>query len=292
MPEPDTSTRLSSMEEILERGRHAASQGELPAALALLAQALEQDDQSWEAWRLKGLVHLRLGQPAAAMADLERAMKGHAECAVCHHELGVARLRAGHFDLALGALERALELDQKFAEAHATQAAALLRLQRKEEALQAMDTAILLEPADAGLLHNRAVVLTALGMHEKAAQDYERVLQLNPHSGGTLNNLAWLLATAPDSTLRDGPRARALAMRAVAVGTTGAWLDTLAAAHAECGDFQAAIKIETEALEKSHPPNPAFRERINIYREQMTYAEWRTRRAAPGGSSFKKEKAG
>ncbi len=290
--EPGTSTGINSLEPPLEHGRHAAMQGDFPEALGFLDRAVEQNGHDWEAWRLRGLVHLRLGQPMKAVADLERATEGLDMCAACHHELGNARLRAGNLEAALSALERALDLDQRLAGAHAMRAAVLLRLHRAEEALEAMNAAISLEPDDTGMLHNRAVVLGTLGKLQEASRDYEAVLRLKPKSGGTLNNLAWLLATAPDPTLRDGSRALALAHRAVATGRTGAWLDTLAAAYAESGDFDAAVKTETEALELSRPSNPTFQERINIYRQRITFAAWRARRAESPEDKIVKKKEG
>ena len=63
------------------------------------------------------------------------------------------------------------------------------------------------------------------------------------------NNLAWLLATAPDSAVRDGPRVLALAEQLVAWKRDDrAYLDTYAAAYAELGRFDDAVKTQRQAL--------------------------------------------
>ena len=62
-------------------------------------------------------------------------------------------------------------------------------------------------------------------------------------------------------------------------GRIGAWLDTLAAAHAECGDFEAAVKAEAEAYGRSSPRNEAFRQRLQAYQQGLSYAAWRRRLA-------------
>jgi predicted Zn-dependent protease len=123
-------------------------------------------------------------------------------------------------------------------------------------------------------------VRTALGRHGEAIGDYERALAINPKSGGSHNNLAWLLATTPDPALRDGPRALRHAHAALKLGRTAAWLDTLAAAHAECGDFKAAVRAEVEAYRCSGGGNEAFRQRLQAYQEGLSYAAWRMRRRA------------
>ena len=252
----------------LEQARLAAGRGGFQEALALLERAASPTESNrGEALRLRGLVRLRLGQVKEAVEDLEGATAALGDHAPCLREFGVARLRLGVFDGALEALQRCLRLDPDDAQAHAATAGALLRLGRAGEALKSISSAISLEPHDAGHLHNRAVISTTLGRHREATHDYEQVLSREPQSAGTMNNLAWLLAVAPDPALRDGPRAVDLARRAVARGRTGAWLDTLAAAQAACGDFELAIRTEREALELSSPPNAAFKERLDLYRQ-------------------------
>ena len=96
------------------------------------------------------------------------------------------------------------------------------------------------------------------GQYVAAVRAYEEALRMRPDSTDLArskarrwvqNNLAWLLATAPDSTVRDGPRALVLAEQLVAwKRDDAAYLDTFAAAYAEVGRFDEAVKIQQEAL--------------------------------------------
>lgn len=61
-----------------------------------------------------------------------------------------------------------------------------------------------------------------------------------------INNLAWLLATCPDATLRDGKRA--LAILQPVMDQSAQMLDTLAAAQAETGNFAEAIALQRRAI--------------------------------------------
>lgn len=63
------------------------------------------------------------------------------------------------------------------------------------------------------------------------------------------NNLAWLLATAPDSKVRDGARALLLAEQLVAWRRDDpAYLDTFAAAYAELSRFEDAVRTQKRAV--------------------------------------------
>jgi tetratricopeptide (TPR) repeat protein len=65
------------------------------------------------------------------------------------------------------------------------------------------------------------------------------------------NNLAWLLATSPDASIRDGNRAIEFAKQAVQLsrGKNPNYLRTLAAAFAESGRFAEAKETARQALQ-------------------------------------------
>jgi TPR repeat protein/serine/threonine protein kinase len=84
---------------------------------------------------------------------------------------------------------------------------------------------------------------------EAEALKWQRKVAESKDSFG-LNNAAWPLATSPVAELRDGKAAVALAEQAVALTsrTNAPYLDTLAAAYAETGQFTNAVSVQKEAI--------------------------------------------
>jgi len=92
------------------------------------------------------------------------------------------------------------------------------------------------------------------------------------------NNLAWLLATSPSAKLRDGTRAVTLAQPLAVLYDSWGYLDTLAAAQAEAGDFAAASKTETKALAQAEPDASAealhdLQHRLTLFQREEPYRE-------------------
>ena len=136
-----------------------------------------------------------------------------------HYNLGIAVFQKGSVDEAIMHFQKALETRPGFAEAHNNLGVALLQKGRVDEAIAHFQKALEIRPDFAG------------------AQD-------------SLDNTAWLLVTSPNTSLRNGPKALALARQLdqLSGGNNPARLDTLAAAYAETGQFPAAVDAAQRAL--------------------------------------------
>ena len=100
---------------------------------------------------------------------------------------------------------------------------------------------------------NNAVAHTNYGnllSGRDAVPHYEQALVIDPNSSLTMNNLAWVLATHPDASVRNGARAVELATAAARStgGSDPLYLRTLAAAYAEIGNFGEAARIAAAAV--------------------------------------------
>jgi tetratricopeptide (TPR) repeat protein len=117
----------------------------------------------------------------------------------------------------------------------------------------------------------------------EAIGHYEQALRLMSEHVGVRNNLAWVLATSRDGAVRNGARAVALAEGAnqSAGGKDAALLDTLAAAYAEAGRFEDAVRTAQAAMELVQAAGPAeqtrqIRGRLKLYQAGRPYHEGTT----------------
>jgi Flp pilus assembly protein TadD len=92
----------------------------------------------------------------------------------------------------------------------------------------------------------------------------------------TYNSLAWVLATAPKASTRDGKKAIDYAMKACELSnwTDSETVSTLAAAYAETGDFDNAIKWQRKYLEYPNLTGSVYvddRDRLALYEARKPY---------------------
>jgi tetratricopeptide (TPR) repeat protein len=129
----------------------------------------------------------------------------------------------------------------------------------------------------AAALTNRGLAESRRGNWQRAIEDYREALRLQPKPANAHNNLAWLLAACPVDALRNGQEAveRATwACNATGWSNSGC-LGTLAAACAEVGDFDQAVRLQKRALS-----DPTYRrtygeamvlDRLRLYEQGLPY---------------------
>jgi hypothetical protein len=114
---------------------------------------------------------------------------------------------------------------------------------RVDEAVRMLERALVVAPDSPDVLGKLADIYEGKNKPENALRLYRAGLAKQPDHPILLNNLAWLLATCPDSILRDGTEAVRSATRACELTRYAKpiFIGTLGAAKAEAGDFTGAI---------------------------------------------------
>ena len=113
-----------------------------------------------------------------------------------------------------------------------------------------------------------------------AMKQWNLAIDLHPGDVRLLDAMAWLLATSPEASLRNGAKAVELAQRAARLsgGREPAILDTLAAAYAEAGRFGEAIETADRARKLAvdrgnHALAEAIEKRLALYRKKVPFRD-------------------
>jgi predicted Zn-dependent protease len=121
---------------------------------------------------------------------------------------------------------------------------------KHDVAIDSFTKLIHLAPTHPGVFHNRALAYWAKGKYPKAADDLTEAIQSDADEPDDYNLLGWLRAACPEADLRDGKKAVEYATKACELTSwkNSGYVDTLAAACAETGDFDRAIQWERMSL--------------------------------------------
>jgi len=218
-------------------------------AMVHFQQALQIRPRYAEAHINLGNALFSMGRLDEAIIHFQQALQINPRSAEVHYNLGSALFLMGRLDEAIIHYQQALQINPRYAEAHFNLGTALFLMGRLDEAIIHLQQALQINPRNAEAHFNLGKALLRLGRDDEAMVHFQQALQLNPRSLKIQNDLAWVLATVSPAALRDGRQAVDLAERAnqIAGGEDPIILRTLAAAYAEAGRFDDAVRSAQKA---------------------------------------------
>jgi tetratricopeptide (TPR) repeat protein len=163
---------------------------------------------------------------------------------VAENNLGIIFLQNGQLDDAISRLQAAIDLRPENGPAHNNLAKALLQKGRVAEAMVHYRKFLEIEPENVEARNILGTALIQQGRIRKAIEQWQEAQAIEPENGNAASNLAWVFATCPDDSIRDGRRAVELAEKALRIsgGKIPMIFRVLAAAYAEDGRFSQAIE--------------------------------------------------
>jgi tetratricopeptide (TPR) repeat protein len=231
----------------------------------------------------QGLLLLRNGRVAEAIAELRLALVANPKSVPGHVNLGAALLQSGDRTRARESLSQAVALAPENTSAHFNLGVLLAQEGEDEGALRELDAVVRLDPGDAAAWLERGRIHERRGAREEALADYGRAADLAPldeaaqmadadlqvrlgrwgearsrlerahpdlpGSARITYALARLLAACPDPAQRDGQKALPLAEAAYAARPTPGALEIQAMALAELGRCPEAAQKQREAID-------------------------------------------
>jgi tetratricopeptide (TPR) repeat protein len=242
-------------------------QGNADHAIECLQRATTIAPGFVPAWKDLGSTLCLKKEFGDAQYAYQTALRWSPNDADTYRQLGDLFMTTGQPEEAIANFQRALELGPNQPETCVKLARAFVQNREPDEAIIQYENAIRLQPRDASPELELAMILADTGQHRAAITHYWRVLDLETNSVVALNNVAWLLATDPDASLRDGKEAARLAERACQLTQyqEAFLIGTLAAAYAEAGRFNDAVataqKARMVALAKGQKEIAAANER-------------------------------
>ena len=243
--EPDFARAQTNLMVALTR------KGSTDETIARLQKLLEEYPNDAQVHYNLGNALLKKGDSQSAIAAYEKALSIQVRYPFAHYNLGMALDKNGRIDEAITHYQQAVKEDPHYAEAYSLLGNDLLRKARVDDAIAAYEQALKSLPAYPEVESNIGLALFQKGRPSEAIAHWENALAIQPDSVDSLNNLAWVLATFPETWIRNGGQALALAKRAnqLSGDKNPAILRTLAAAYAENRRFTEARVIAEEGLQ-------------------------------------------
>lgn len=236
---------------LLQRARLLAVRGQRDRSLADIDKAIELSPDDPQPRVLRARILHQAGEAEKALAEVEGVLRDAPDNTSALEMRGLMAAERDDYPSAIRDFRRLVARNGDDAVLVSQLGALYLAAKQPREAIRRFTRALEIDDEHFPSRRGRSDAEISIGDHKAAVADLEKALEQRPDDSGVLNNLAWLLATSPDDGLRDGKRAITLAEKAC---EKTEWkqphiISTLAAGHAESGDYAAARKFSQKAVE-------------------------------------------
>lgn len=270
-------------------GKALYQSGAIEQGMAEFREALRIRPEDSDAAYSLGNAFLEKGDARNAIPYFRQAIKANQKNVAAHYNLAIALQRSEQFEEAIAEFRQTLRLAPRNVDAHNNLAVVLLKTGQTQDAIAEWEAAVRLQPNNAQLHNNLAVALLEQGDVAAAVREWREALRLQPDRLATEITLAWILATSPESALRDGSSALNLAQHAFRTAGDRNLLvfRVLGAAYAETGRFPDAINAAEQGTQRADAQGQSsvtelFQGDLELYRQGIPLRDATHGRGATG----------
>ncbi|MBN1341387.1 MAG: tetratricopeptide repeat protein [Phycisphaerae bacterium] len=251
------------------------------SAIAAYRWAVQLRPDHLLAWQNLGNALLMDGKNAEAVEAYQKILESDPSNVDMLGNMSLALMGMKHYDRAAEYAQKAISVDPDSAPVRNTLGVVLLQksriepdLKRREalldESIQAFRGAIQADPKYPNTYQNLLAILYDRREHREVVQVLRKAVQSMPDDLEMMNNLAYVLATCSNDDIRNGREALELALRVCEKSRYQrvGYLDTLAAAYAEVGDFENAVRIMEQAIEIASQKDAVQASRLKQRRQE------------------------
>jgi tetratricopeptide (TPR) repeat protein len=229
-------------------------------AETLWRTTIAKNPDAWMAYDNLGIILARKGDVDGALALFQKTLAIRPDDALARNNLGLILCQKERVDEGIVEFQKALSILPGSAEFRNNLGKAFLAKGQQREAMIQFQKILENNPLNPKANYYLGIVLFQTGREDEAMAHFQKALESQPEfaeAWDSLDHTAWLLATSPEASVRNGPKALALARQLARLsrGNNAVILDTLAAACAESGQFSEAIDVAQRALALARAQN-------------------------------------
>ena len=258
----------------VSRGSAKYGDGDLDGALEDYDKSIEINKRISDSYVGRSNIFLSNNKLDEAFAEADKAVDIQPKNAVSLNQRGWVLYKQGKYAEAMFDLNRAITYAPRLPLAYNNRAVCFVELGEFEKAVKDYTESLKLSGENPLVFANRGVAYEGLGDFAKAKKDYQQAEEIGGTVSEISNTVAWFYATCPSDNYRDGEKAIEMVTKAceTADWKDASFIDTLAAAYAEQGEFKAASKYANQAVELAKgEKKDEYKERLAMFEAEKPY---------------------